>query len=31
VPVALTRFVELHPGDSERAVAEMRAAGVTVV
>lgn len=30
VPLALTRFVELNPGDSERAVADMRAAGVTV-
>lgn len=31
VPLALTRFVELHDGDGERAVAEMRAAGVVVV
>lgn len=31
VPLALTRFVELEPGDTERAVADMRAAGVTVV
>ncbi|MBM9467198.1 isochorismatase family protein [Nakamurella sp. YIM 132084] len=31
VPLALTRFVELRPGDTERAVAEMRAAGVTVL
>lgn len=31
VPLALTRFVELEPGDSERAVADMRAAGVTVL
>jgi nicotinamidase/pyrazinamidase len=30
VPLALTRFVELTPGDTERAVADMRAAGVTV-
>jgi nicotinamidase/pyrazinamidase len=30
VPLALTRFVELSPGDSERSVEEMRAAGVTV-
>lgn len=31
VPLALTRFVELEPGDAERAVEAMRAAGVTVV
>lgn len=31
VPLTLTRFVELNDGDGERAVAEMRAAGVTVV
>ncbi len=31
VPLALTRFVELRPGDTEAAMAEMRAAGVTVV
>lgn len=31
VPLTLTRFVELHPGDTERAVAEMRAAGVRVL
>ena len=31
VPLDLTRFVELNPGDTERAVAEMRAAGVTVL
>jgi nicotinamidase/pyrazinamidase len=31
VPLALTRFVELEPGDTERAVTDMRAAGVTVV
>jgi nicotinamidase/pyrazinamidase len=31
VPLALTRFVELEPGDTERAVADMRAAGVIVV
>jgi nicotinamidase/pyrazinamidase len=30
VPLALTRFVELTPGDAERSAAEMRAAGVTV-
>jgi len=30
VPLALTRFVELSEGDSERAVAEMREAGVTL-
>ena len=30
VPLALTRFVELSPGDTERSVEEMRAAGVTV-
>jgi nicotinamidase/pyrazinamidase len=30
VPLALTRFVELAPGDTERSVEEMRAAGVTV-
>jgi nicotinamidase/pyrazinamidase len=31
VPLDLTRFVELEPGDRERAVAQMRAAGVTLV
>jgi nicotinamidase/pyrazinamidase len=31
VPLALTRFVELEPGDTDRAVADMRAAGVTVI
>jgi nicotinamidase/pyrazinamidase len=31
VPLALTRFVELHPGDAERAIADMAAAGVTVL
>lgn len=31
VPLALTRFVELEPGDSQRAVAAMREAGVTVL
>lgn len=31
VPLALTRFVELEEGDTDRAVAAMRAAGVTVV
>ena len=30
VPLALTRFVDLEPGDADRAVEEMRAAGVTV-
>ena len=30
VPLALTRFVELEPGDRDRAVREMRDAGVTV-
>ena len=30
VPHELTRFVNLSPGDDERAVAEMQAAGVTV-
>jgi nicotinamidase/pyrazinamidase len=30
VPLQLTRFVELSPGDTERSVEEMRAAGVTV-
>ena len=30
VPLALTRFVELTPGDAARSAAEMRAAGVTV-
>ena len=30
VPLALTRFVELTEGDTERAVAEMREAGVTL-
>lgn len=30
VPLALTRFVELEPGDGERATTEMREAGVTV-
>ena len=30
VPVALTRFVEREPGDRDRAVEEMRAAGVVV-
>jgi nicotinamidase/pyrazinamidase len=31
VPLSLTRFVELHPGDTEAAVDAMKAAGVTVV
>jgi nicotinamidase/pyrazinamidase len=30
VPLALTRFVELSPGDTEGSVAQMRAAGVSV-
>jgi len=30
VPLALTRFVELAAGDTEKSVEEMRAAGVTV-
>ena len=30
VPLALTRFVELNPGDTERAIDEMRVAGVTL-
>lgn len=31
VPLALTRFVNLHDGDADRAVAEMRGAGVEVL
>ena len=31
VPLALTRFVELNPGDADRAVAAMKDAGVTLV
>lgn len=31
VPLRLTRFVELTPGDTERAVVAMRAVGVSVV
>ena len=31
VPLALTRFVELNPGDTEAAVAQMREAGVTLI
>ncbi len=31
VPLALTRFVELEAGDGDRAVEQMRAAGVTLV
>jgi nicotinamidase/pyrazinamidase len=31
VPLALTRFVNLEPGDEERTVTELRDAGVTVV
>jgi nicotinamidase/pyrazinamidase len=30
VPLALTRFVELEQGDTEKSIEEMRAAGVTV-
>jgi nicotinamidase/pyrazinamidase len=30
VPLAATRFVELHPGDTLAALADLRAAGVTV-
>ena len=30
VPLALTRFVELSPGDTDRSVEDLRAAGVTV-
>ena len=30
VPLHLTRFVELAPGDADDAIAEMRAAGVTL-
>lgn len=31
VPLALTRFVELNPGDTELAIAQMRDAGVTLI
>ena len=31
VPLPLTRFVELNPGDTESAVAQMREAGVTLI
>jgi nicotinamidase/pyrazinamidase len=31
VPLSLTRFVELDPGDTEQAIAQMRDAGVTLV
>ena len=31
VPLALTRFVELRPGDTEQAVADMKAAGVAIL
>lgn len=31
VPLSMTRFVELNPGDGDRAVAEMKEAGVTVI
>jgi len=31
VPLSMTRFVELNPGDADTAIAEMRDAGVTVV
>jgi nicotinamidase/pyrazinamidase len=30
VPLALTRFVELEPGDAERSIEDMQAAGVTI-
>jgi nicotinamidase/pyrazinamidase len=30
VPLALTRFVALEPGDADRTVEDLRAAGVTV-
>jgi nicotinamidase/pyrazinamidase len=30
VPLALTRFVELSPGDTEKSIEQMRAAGVEV-
>jgi nicotinamidase/pyrazinamidase len=31
VPLSMTRFVELNPGDAEAAIAQMRGAGVTVL
>ena len=31
VPLALTRFVELNPGDADAAVAQMREAGVRLI
>ena len=31
VPLSLTRFVELNPGDTEAAIAAMKAAGVSVL
>ena len=31
VPLSMTRFVELGPGDKETAVTQMREAGVTVL
>ena len=31
VPLAMTRFVELNPGDTESAIGQLRAAGVTLV
>ena len=31
VPLALTRFVELNPGDTEQAITQMRDAGVTLI
>lgn len=31
VPLALTRFVELNPGDTDAAIGQLRAAGVTVI
>ena len=31
VPLAMTRFVELRPGDREAAIGRMREAGVTLI
>ena len=31
VPLALTRFVELNPGDTDQAITQMRDAGVTLI
>ena len=31
VPLALTRFVELNPGDTEQAISQMRDAGVSLI